>query len=296
MKLESVTCAICDSQHTRPVYEKFGLTIARCIKCGLIFSNPRLPREEVWRRYSQEYFWHEYLPSYGVRDGKYDLESFDSRYAVMLDLIAENVQSPGWLLEVGAGAGFFLKAAERAGWKVAGIEISDEGVRFARDELGLNVEKESAEELSFPPESFDAVVMLEVIEHLLNPLHVLTLVRRVLRPKGLLVITTPNFNALSRFALGRKWAVLTPAEHLFIFTETTLRKLLERAGFNSVRFVHQYAGFGVFEIMNPRCTHAPHSLRAKAYLMLVMALGLFLYRRIQACGKGDTLLCFAYAR
>lgn len=293
--LENVSCALCASQTTQTIYKKFDLSIGRCGQCGFVYANPRLPRAEVWKRYNPDYFWQEYLPSLGVRERKYNLELFDARHAAMLNLIASYIQPPGKLLEVGAGAGFFLKAAERAGWDVAGIEISEAGVQFAQTELGLDVKQQTAEKITFDKGCFDVVVMFDVIEHLFDPNRALSSIRGVLRSGGLLVIITPNFNSISRLAIGINWAVLSPAEHLYYFSEMDLKKILEENKFKEVEVIRQYVGFGVFDTMNPRCTHAPHTLRAKAYSALVTALGPIVFRYIQARGQGDTLLCIACA-
>lgn len=290
---ETVPCAVCGNTASARLLQKFELWISRCERCGFVFANPRLPGEEIWKRYSPTYFRDEYLPTLGVRDGHYDLTFFDRRHEPMLRLISRQVAPAGRLLEVGAGAGFFGKAAERAGWRVSGIEVSPEAVAFARERLGLDVRSEAAEQMSFPPASFDAAVMFDVIEHLLDPRRALEAVREVLRPGGLLVVTTPNIHALSRLGLGRQWAVLSPAEHLSYFSEATLRPLLERTGFRRVRFERRYAGFGVYETMNPNYTHAPDRWRARLYRVFVNTAGRLVYRWVQALGKGDTLLCLA---
>ena len=117
-------CPVCDGTSSRPRYFKFGLPLVECGGCGLVYANPRLTPEEIWKRYSPDYFWNEYLPAQGVKDGHVDLEYFDGRNACMLQLIARRRPNRGRLVEVGAGGGFFLKAAERSGWDVAGIEIT----------------------------------------------------------------------------------------------------------------------------------------------------------------------------
>lgn len=286
-------CPVCDGTRSLPKYHKFDLPLVECATCGLVFANPRLTAEEIWQRYSPNYFWQEYLPALGVSNGEFDLAYFDSRHAAMLRLIARHRPVRGRLLEVGTGAGFFLKAAERAGWTVGGIEISSEGVAFATARLGLEIRRESAEELSYPDTSFDVAVMFDVIEHLLDPAAALTQVKRVLRPGGLLVVSTPNLHALTRFALGSEWAVLSPAEHLYNFSEATLGILLRRAGFRNVAFQRQYEGLGVDETMNPRYSHAPSSVRNRIYSALVARFGRFTYRQVQASGGADTLLVTA---
>jgi len=287
------SCPVCDGTGSRPKYHKFGLPLVVCDGCGLVYANPRLTPEEIWKRYSPDYFWNEYLPALGVKNGHVDLDYFDARHAAMLQLIARQCPKRGRMVEVGAGGGFFLKAAERAGWTVAGIEISSEGVEFATTRLGLDVRRESAEDLNFQAASFDVAVMFDVIEHLLDPVAALQRVRAVLRPGGLLVISTPNLDAVTRLALGSEWAVLSPAEHLYNFSQKTLGMLLRRAGFAGIEFERHYQGLGVYETMNPRYTHAPASLRNKIYSTLVSTVGPFTYRQVQALGGADALLATA---
>ncbi len=288
-----VACEVCGCRVATPRIRKFDLWISRCLRCGFLFANPRLPREDIWRRYSAEYFRTEYLPSQGVQHDNVDLEEVDRRYASMLRLIAREKGRPGRVLEIGAGAGLFLKAAERAGWQVAGTDISEPAVQFAAERLGLSLRLEAAEDLSFPDAAFDVAVMFDVIEHLFHPLTAVRAARRTLRPGGLLVITTPNINAFSRWVLGRQWAVLSPAEHLSYFSERTLRRLLTRAGLTAVGFVRAFDGFGLHRTMNPEYTHQPGSRRARWYRGFVARYGERWYPWIRARGLGDVLLSLA---
>lgn len=296
MPLEEVRCLICPASATTPVCRKFNLDIVRCRECGFVYANPRLVKDDLWSRYNAEWFWDEYLPSYGVHGGKFELRDFDIRYAAMIAMIAARTDHPGDLLEIAAGAGFFLKAAERAGWRVAGTELFKTAVDFARSRLGLEMTQEAAEQLSAPDRSADVVAMFEVIEHLLDPRVVLRQVRRVLRPGGLLVMSTPNFNSLSRWALGPGWAVLAPGEHVYYFTRKSLRRLLLQAGFGEVEFVKRHGGQGLFETMNPRHTHTPEKWRTAIYSRFVEGLGPKLFFKVQWAGLSDTLFCFARSR
>ena len=188
----AVACAICGGTTTDPLYVKFGYAIGRCTQCGLVFANPRAPEAKILGRYSSDYFWTEYLPSLGVIDGTFDLTEFDARHASVLQMLA--AQAPGRrLLEVGCGAGFFLKSAERAGWLVEGIELSTEASRFAVERLSLPIRRERAEDAPIEPASFHAAAMFDVIEHLFDPRAVLTAIARALTPGGTLVISTPNY-------------------------------------------------------------------------------------------------------
>src|SRR5687768_3302830 len=163
---QTVPCALCGATDTRRVYLKWGWGIARCRRCGLVYANPRAPEAAILARYSKEYFWNEYLPAAGAPEGKVDLEWLDRRHAPMLELITRHSGGGRRLLEVGTGAGLFLKAASRAGWDASGLELSGEGAAFARERLGLDVRQERAEQMSFTPGAFDVAVMFDVIEHL----------------------------------------------------------------------------------------------------------------------------------
>ena len=184
MPLEEVQCLICSASAAKRVCRKFNLDVVRCTECGFVYANPRLVKDDLWTRYSATYFWDEYLPSYGVHRGEFDLKDFDIRYHAMLEMILARAGRPGDLFEIGAGAGFFLKAAERAGWRVAGAEILEAAIEFARSRLGVEMVHEAAEQLSVPDRSADVVAMFEVIEHLVDPRGVLRTVRNVLRPGG----------------------------------------------------------------------------------------------------------------
>jgi SAM-dependent methyltransferase len=291
--LEPIPCAICDETRTHLLYTKFDLPIGRCVGCGLVSANPRLPAAEIWKRYSSRYFHDEYLPALGVVDGRFNLEDFDRRYASLLAVLAARHPTRGHVLEIGCGAGFFLASASRAGWTARGLELSADGVEFARTRLNLDVLCEPAETMSLPDGSMDAVVLIEVIEHLLDPLSVLKAARRVLRPGGTILLTTPNFNAISRWGLGVGWSILSPGEHVYYFTASTLARLLTRAGFVDPQAIQLPTPVSLLETMNAAWTHAPDSRRARLFRGLVQWVGPLARRAVQAAGRGDTLRIIA---
>jgi 2-polyprenyl-3-methyl-5-hydroxy-6-metoxy-1,4-benzoquinol methylase len=291
--MERVVCTLCHTDRTRPRYRKFNLEIVQCRNCGLVYAGPdRLTREETWTRYNPNYFQDEYLPALGVVNGQFNLAEFDQRYARPLAMIRPFRQY-GTLLEVGCGAGFFLKAAERDGWDVQGIEVMDAGITFAQERLGLRVQRGVLEELEFPPASFDVIALFEVIEHLSTPITTLERIWHLLRPGGWLIITTPNIDALSCHMLGSAWAVLSPAEHLYYFNQNTLGQTLRRAGYGSVWFDRHYAGGGLYETMYPEHNQAPTAVRSRAYTWLVRRFGPWMIYPVQTYGHADGLWCLA---
>jgi SAM-dependent methyltransferase len=134
------------------------------------------------------------------------------------------------LLDVGCGAGFFLDEARARGWRVCGTEYSERALALARGR-GHEVTQAPVAVDGFEANSFDVVTAFEVFEHVKDPLSEAAVLARVLRPGGLLYCTTPNFNSVSRRALGPGWSVIEYPEHLWYFTPRTLRRWLERSGF-----------------------------------------------------------------
>jgi 2-polyprenyl-3-methyl-5-hydroxy-6-metoxy-1,4-benzoquinol methylase len=136
---------------------------------------------------------------------------------------------PPLVLDVGCGVGLLLDEARRRGWRTQGVELSDWGVRRARH-LGLDVFQGTLEEAGFAPGSYDAVFMIDVLEHLADPVRTLAKVSQVLRPGGVLCLVTPNAASAAARVLGRRWWGMLPG-HVVLFPHRRLCELLRTIGF-----------------------------------------------------------------
>jgi 2-polyprenyl-6-hydroxyphenyl methylase/3-demethylubiquinone-9 3-methyltransferase len=147
----------------------------------------------------------------------------------------------GRLLDLGTGYGALLEEATQLGYQAQGIDLSNPLVTKARAR-GLNVECKSAEEID-EAGAFDVVTMLDLIEHVPDPLALLAAARRALKPGGELVVYTPNHRAavvlLARamYAAGLKFAVteIFGGNHVGFFDDRTLPAALSRAGLGTSR-------------------------------------------------------------
>jgi 2-polyprenyl-3-methyl-5-hydroxy-6-metoxy-1,4-benzoquinol methylase len=291
--LEYVPCNLCGADDSVLAYHKYDMDIRRCRRCSLVYVNPRLTPEQVWQRYDQDYFWNEYLPSHGSPGGQINFNSHRRRYSTLLasqELYRQG--NKGRLLDVGCGAGFFLKVAVEAGWDGIGIDLSPDAVAFARDRLGLDVFLGRMQDSELPENTFDVVTLLETIEHLFDPMSVLRQAHRLLRPGGLITVTTPNLNSLAFKILGLDWSILSPKEHLYYFTESTIQQMLIRAGFDRVWVERASLVSDEAEEFRVTDTHHRGAWRAQLSDWFARKMGRFFRQPIVRMGWGNTIYAF----
>ncbi|HEV2386519.1 MAG TPA: class I SAM-dependent methyltransferase [Candidatus Acidoferrales bacterium] len=140
-------------------------------------------------------------------------------------------ESRGKLLDVGCGVGLFLSHMRELGWQVIGVEADPKTARIAQQEFGLRAIPGSLEEAHLADESVDVVTMSHVIEHVRQPETVLKEAWRVLKPRGRIVVVTPNVESLGHRAFGACWQHLSPPYHLQLFSAASLLSIAGRAGF-----------------------------------------------------------------
>jgi 2-polyprenyl-3-methyl-5-hydroxy-6-metoxy-1,4-benzoquinol methylase len=137
----------------------------------------------------------------------------------------------GRLLDVGCGSGTFLERMRDFGWQVAGVEPDPKAREAARARLGPDLTLvESLENEALHVDSFDAVTLSHVIEHVPDPVDTLRKCQRLLIPGGLLVCVTPNTASLGARSFGKGWLHWDPPRHLHLFDPATLERALSDAG------------------------------------------------------------------
>ncbi len=139
----------------------------------------------------------------------------------------------GRLLDVGCGAGLTLELAQNSGWLAEGVDVDEAAVENARNK-GLNADSGKLDQLKFPAESFDAVVLNHVIEHVYDPSAMLRECWRILRHNGCLLVNTPNSKSLGHEWFGKDWVALDPPRHLHVFAASSLKTLVAAAGFAGI--------------------------------------------------------------
>lgn len=152
----------------------------------------------------------------------------------------------GRFLDIGFGAGTLLEAARRANWQTSGVEVAESAVDHVRS-MGFDVFCGTLEGAHYPKNHFDVVTASEVLEHVADPQVVLHEIARVLRPGGLLWLTTPHGRGLSARMLGLKWSIVSPPEHLQLFSVRGLKDMLTENRFRCVRVATE--GVNPYELL-----------------------------------------------
>ncbi|MEZ4103684.1 MAG: methyltransferase domain-containing protein [Candidatus Paceibacterota bacterium] len=136
----------------------------------------------------------------------------------------------GHLLDVGCGSGAAMIDLQKMGWKVTGIDFDPNAIHNAKQK-GLNVYLGDLKQINFPDNSFDAILMSHVIEHVPNPIETLKECHRILKHNGHLIAITPNADSRGHRRFKDHWRGLEVPRHLQIFTPNSLKNIGLKAGF-----------------------------------------------------------------
>ncbi|MFQ5777936.1 MAG: class I SAM-dependent methyltransferase [Terriglobia bacterium] len=228
---EPVRCPLCDCEPRPFGADPQGFQLARCPRCRLEFLSPRpifsLLAERVYARHYDDL---------GDAAGRLTPEKH-ARFSRQLDRLEHFLRGRRTLLDVGCGAGAFLRYASERGWRAAGTDIQ---LSAAAQASGAPLWSGQLSAIGFGAHRFDAVRFHHALEHTQNPLTDLQCARRLLRSGGVLYLSVPNLAGLSprlkswqsRWGLkARRWRHYAALHHLWFFTPETLRRVAERAGF-----------------------------------------------------------------
>jgi SAM-dependent methyltransferase len=239
--VSSVVCPGCRRSGTEAaVSVSARLLYGRCPRCGhgLRLGDGAWNESEVRERHSgADYFRKRDAEGAGY-DG-YDREAaYREEKGVRLIERLRALPPPAirTLLEVGSGYGYSRVAAERAGIRTGGVDLNGEACREAARRYGLRTFQGTLTEAlgAVPPAleagSWDAVLYQFVLEHVVDPVHELTVARRALRPEGWLVLSVPNMDAAEIDVFGPAYRSFR-GDHLHLFTRASLEVMLAKAGF-----------------------------------------------------------------
>ncbi len=241
-------CALCGSKGDllyRSVEDGlFGVEgtweIRRCSDqgCGLIWLDPMPLKSELWKAYSN-YYTHRDGPegdasrnrfrrlAYRIYESTLILTPIARERRELKYMYLEHAK-PGRLLEVGCGDGTRLALFHDAGWTVEGVEVDEKAVTIASSKQCATVRHGELQDLHYPVDRFDAVIMNHVLEHVHEPQTLVAECFRVLRPGGTFIAVTPNAESFGHRTFRSSWRGLEPPRHLHVFNARNLLHLVQK--------------------------------------------------------------------
>ncbi|MFQ6084032.1 MAG: class I SAM-dependent methyltransferase [Candidatus Aminicenantia bacterium] len=213
-KLKENDIKITDSQYGKT------WNLSQCQRCYYVFSNPVPSEGLIYSLYQK------------VEDPLYDEEAENRslNFLRILSFLEKSIPEKGKLFDVGAATGILLKLARERGWEIDGIEPSSWAVNYALQKYNLKIREGFFEQADLSSNGYQAVTMIDLVEHTPQPKKVITKAYQILRKGGILCLVTPDIGSLGARLLGKRWWHFRPA-HLSYFSQKSLKYLLESSGF-----------------------------------------------------------------
>lgn len=213
---------------------KVHYRLVECEGCGLVFSNPIYQESHILEQYfDAEYFQEEQTSNY--------LVAYTEEFLKTLKM-AGKIDS---LLEVGCADGYFLRVAKDMGIpKVCGVEPGSDAVNKADADLRPFICNGAFHEGLYEDNSFDMVCIFQVLDHVVDPIDIMTNVARVLKPGGYFLTITHNVKSWQPRLIGESCPMFD-VQHIFLWDLHTIRKLMEKVGLSYVRGSNIRVQYGV---------------------------------------------------
>jgi 2-polyprenyl-3-methyl-5-hydroxy-6-metoxy-1,4-benzoquinol methylase len=233
--MEYVNCLLCADNNTQLLVRKNTFNVVRCHRCSLVYVNPRPAQHELAALYNALSDGPSQAISIGQRDPGHELYK-TKKFQRAIALIKHHKRDVDKVFDLGCATGVFLDMVAQQGWTPYGSDVNRHLVEQNQSRYGEQIKLQKGTRIDFPERYFDVVTLFDSIEHLPDPVATLREVSRVVRPDGLVVISTPNVEGLLprwTYQLFGKtlgaWEHPTPPGHVYQFSEKTLNMTLKQA-------------------------------------------------------------------
>ncbi len=249
----NTTCPFCQKQSDKLSMELGDYSIFKCVECCIEFNTHFPPKGTVEETFTGDYYQDVQKSAFDPQIDNYTNDpSYDAFVAGLQQLEqASNAALPDdgskKILDIGSALGTFLKIAKDRGWEVNGVELSEFGVEYSRKKYGFEIHHGDVTTSNLSAQSFDAITMWDVIEHVEAPVANVQKAIELLKPNGMLLITSDSYDCIMA-VVGRLLYKLSlgkftyPVRRLFIphnksyFTPKGMESLFSRLNLEIVYF------------------------------------------------------------
>jgi SAM-dependent methyltransferase len=227
-------CYLCNQNKTQKAFVKLGWNIRKCVHCKLY----SLDFEGSYQDFIKNYYNKKFFTGSNKRAGYCNYEGDRAAEKRNMRNYLTGIlryKKKGKLLDVGCATGLFMDEAEKKGFTVYGIDVSEYAVSIAKKRFGKRVIRSSIEKAKHQNRKYEVITMFDVLEHLNDPRKVLLKLRDVLKKDGLLVINTGDTDSFIAKLQGEHWHFFIPPQHFFYFSQKNLYDLLDQVGFKVIK-------------------------------------------------------------
>jgi len=238
----SNNCPACSSADFKrlgynvPDYEyhvSYTPTLLYCSNCGLIRHESIPGYDKLETFYPDDYL--VYNKSFKAASNALYSRLKNMLYSMRANKIAKYVGPRGNILDVGCANGAFLLSMKQFGdYGLYGLDIKNTGIDFKGN--SIDFKEGHLEELKYPDNFFDAVILDNVLEHVPDPTVFMKKVFSILKPLGYIFGTTPNFRSLDRMVFQQYWGGFHMPRHIYIFDASNLRMFMNKIDISDIRF------------------------------------------------------------
>ena len=240
-KVHYQNCPVCGSDAIGKVLTANDYTVSNesfeifhCSNCQLRFTQDVPDAAHIGPYYKSEEYISHTDTSKGLINKLYQTVRKKTLKSKRKLIQKETGLRKGQLLDIGSGTGAFVNEMKQHEWIVTGLEPDEDARMIAKKSYGIELQNMSLL-WQQEPESFDAITLWHVLEHIHNADEVISLFHKVLNEEGVLVIAVPNINSLDRKIYSNYWAAYDVPRHLYHFSPTSMQHLAEKHGFTIVK-------------------------------------------------------------
>lgn len=230
-EMTRVNCPLCGGSAFEFERVVDGFTLERCGGCDLVIANPQYTSESLMKIYKEKDDPQALIDLYA----RLATPSVIAEYDRKLSELEAMLGGTGRILDFACAAGYFTERAARKGWDAHGVDLGAWAKDAAVARGVRNIHIGHLKDFRFPDEYFDVIYAAQVLEHLQSPLNDLAEIRRILRRGGILYVDVPNYRTIPVMLNKDDFYLNSPPQHINYFSPNTLRRLLDKSGFN----VHQ---------------------------------------------------------
>jgi len=227
-----IKCIFCKIESNYVVIEENGYKGKQCPQCGLIYISPRPSFDEIVDLYAQD-------NAHKSAESHITADFLKRLYAIHNIKIIRSFVKRGTLLEIGAGAGYFLEEARKKGLEPYGLEFNPIQANHIRNRLNIPCEETSLKTSVFKNKQFDVVYHCDVISHFFDPIAEFKRINRILKDGSFLIFETGNLGEVAPMYFKHFKRFQYP-DHLFFFSTDNLMELLKKTGFEFIK-IYRYS-------------------------------------------------------